>query len=173
MFPMFHIPDAWMPSIQGSRSHLNTLILHLPLVQPFTSRLADILTMGFAWSRQVVPYVRCNKPPPTIFEVRCHPRADAVCAELDSFFMKHWPFKSQKERNRFFTSQTNRWACLAFPTADDDRLLDTIKVNTLLFLLDGKPARGEPLRVTEISCIFEQTWQRTWISKRASSSTRD
>lgn len=73
-----------------------------------------------------------------MFDIQCHPRADAICAELDSFFMKHWPFKSQKERNRFFTSQTNRWACLAFPMADDDRLLDTVKVNTLLFLLDGK-----------------------------------
>ncbi len=94
--------------------------------------------MGFVWSRQVVPYVPCNKPPPTIFGIECHPRADAVCAELDSFFMEHWPFKNQEERNRFFTSQTNRWACLAFPMADDDRLLDTVKVNTLLFLLDGK-----------------------------------
>lgn len=97
--------------------------------------------MGFVWSRQIVPYVPCNKPPPTIFDIQCHPRADAVCAELDSFYMKHWPFKGQKERNRFFTSQTNRWACLAFPTADDDRLLDTVKVNTLLFLLDGKSTR--------------------------------
>ncbi|KAM0794822.1 aristolochene synthase [Usnea florida] len=98
--------------------------------------------MGFVWSRQVVPYVPCNKPPPTIFDLECHPRADAVCAELDSFFMKHWPFKDQKERNRFFASQTNRWACFAFPMADDDRLLDTVKVNTLLFLLDGKFAHG-------------------------------
>ena len=54
--------------------------------------------------------------------------------------MKHWPFKTQKERNRFFTSQTNRWACYAFPMADDDRILDTVKANTLLFLLDGKCA---------------------------------
>ena len=97
--------------------------------------------MGFVWSRQVVPYVPCDKPPPTIFDIQCHPRADAVCAELDSFFMKHWPFKTQKERNRFFTAQTNRWGCLAFPMADDDRVVDTIKVNTLLFLLDGKLAR--------------------------------
>lgn len=140
-FPMFHKPEAWTPTIHNSRSRLNTLILSLPLVQIFTSRLADILTMGFVWSPQVVPYVPCNKPPPTIFDIQCHPRADAVCAELDSFFMKHWPFKYQKDRNRFFTSQTNRWGCLAFPMADDDRLLDTVKVNTLLFLLDGKSAR--------------------------------
>lgn len=141
MFPMFHKPESWSPSFQTSRSRLNTLILNLPLVQPFTSRLADILTMGFVWSRQVVPYVPCNKPPPTIFDIKCHPRADAVCAELDAFFLKHWPFKNQKERNRFFASQTNRWACLAYPMADDDRLLDTVKVNTLLFLLDGKSGR--------------------------------
>ena len=138
MFPMFHKPEAWTPSISSSRSRLDTFLLNLPLVQPLTSRLADILTMGFVWSRQVVPYVPCNTPPPTILDCQCHPRADAVCAELDSFFMKHWPFKSQKERNRFFTSQTNRWACYAFPMADDDRFLDTVKVNTLLFLLDGK-----------------------------------
>ena len=141
MFPMFHQPEAWKLSVNSSRSRLDTLVLNLPLIQPFTSRLADILAMGFVWSRQVVPYVPSNKPPLTNFDVQCHPRADAVCAELDSFFMKHWPFKSQKERNRFFTSQTNRWACYAFPMADDDRLVDTVKVNTLLFLLDGKCAQ--------------------------------
>lgn len=70
------------------------------------------------------------------FDIQCHPRADAVCAELDSFFIQHWPFKSQEERNRFLNSQTNRFACWALPLADDDRLLDTVKVNTLLFLLD-------------------------------------
>ena len=141
MFPMFHKPEAWTPSINKSRSRLDSFILNLPFVQPFTSRLANILTMGFVWSRQVVPYVPCNKPPPTIFDIQCHPRADAVCAELDSLFMKHWPFKTQKERNRFFTSQTNRWACYAFPMADDDRILDTVKANTLLFLLDGTCAQ--------------------------------
>ena len=138
MFPMFHKPEDWTLLADSSRSGLNTFILSLPLVQTFTSRLAEILTMGFVWSRQVVPYVPCNKPPPSIFDIQCHPRADAVCAELDSLFMKHWPFKNQKERNRFFTAQINRWACLSFPMADDDRLLDTVKVNTLLFLLDGK-----------------------------------
>lgn len=140
-FPMFHKPEAWTPTIHNSRSRLNTLILSLPLAQIFTSRLADIPTMGSVWFPQVMPYVPCNKSPPTIFDIQCHPRADAVCAELDSFFMKHWPFKNQKDRNRFFTSQTNRWGCLAFPMADDDRLLDTVKVNTLLFLLDGNSAR--------------------------------
>ena len=148
---MFHKPEEWTPSSYSFRSRLNALILGLPLVQSFTSRLADVLTMGFVWSRQVVPYVPCNKPPPTIFDLECHPRADAVCAELDSFFMKHWPFKNQKERDRFFASQTNRWACFAFPMADDDRLLDTVKVNTLLFLLDGKSARGSQIhRVCEL-----------------------
>lgn len=92
--------------------------------------------MVFVWSRQIVSYVPCNKPPPTIFDIQCHSRADAVCAELDSFFIQHWPFKSQEERNRFLNSQTNGFACWALPLADDDRLLDTVKVNTLLFLLD-------------------------------------
>ena len=137
MFPMFHKPAAWAPSLPLSRSHLNELILNLPLVQPFTSRLADVLTMGFAWSKQVVPYVPCNKPPPSIFGVQCHPRADAVCAELDSFFLKNWPWKTQKDKDRFFASQANRWSCYAFCMADDDRLVDTTKMNTVLFLLDG------------------------------------
>ena len=89
--------------------------------------------MSFAW-----PYDPCDKPPPTIFDIECHPQADAVCAELNGFFTKHWPFKDQKERSRFLTSQTNRWACLAYPMADGDRIMDTVKVNTLMFLLDGK-----------------------------------
>ena len=132
---MLHQPQSLLPSVYSS---LNTLISSLRLFQTFTSLLANVLNMGLVRSRQVVPYVPSDKPPPTIFDIRCHPQADTVCAELDSFFVKHWPFKSQKERERFLTSQINRFACLVFPMADDDRLLDMVKLNTLLFLLDGK-----------------------------------
>ena len=122
MFPTFHKPEVCTSSLGSPRSRLNTFLTGLPLVPILTSWLADILTR----SRQLVPYVPCNKPLRRIFEIQCHPRADAVCAKFDSLFMKHWPFKSQRERNRFSAARTNRWACLAFPTAHDDHLLDTV-----------------------------------------------
>lgn len=82
-------------------------------------------------------YVPADKPPPTIFAIRCHPKADQVCAELDEYFFKNWPWKDKATAQQFLRSETNRWACLALPNARDDRILDSVRVNTLLFLLDG------------------------------------
>ena len=84
------------------------------------------------------PYTPNNLPPPTRFAVKCHPRADEVCSELDDFFSKHWPWENEQAREKFVVSDTNRWACWALPLAKDDRILDATKLLTLFFLLDGK-----------------------------------
>ena len=98
-------------------------------------------------------YVPADKPPPTIFAIRCHPKADQVCAELDEYFFKNWPWKDKATAQQFLRSETNRWACLALPNARDDRILDSVRVNTLLFLLDGT---SSPL----LSCWFFPSIQR-------------
>ena len=83
-------------------------------------------------------YTPNSNPPPTRFAAKCHPRADEVCTELDAFFSEHWPWENERARVKFLAADTNRWACWALPLAKDDRILDSVKVNTLLFLLDGK-----------------------------------
>lgn len=83
-------------------------------------------------------YVPEDHPPPSRFDLKCHPRADEVCAELDAFFATYWPWPNEKARQKFLDSDTNRWACWSLPLVRDDRVLDSVKVNTLLFLLDGK-----------------------------------
>ena len=116
---------------------MHSIIIKVPFVDSVIRLLLDPLKMGNSVSIPALPYIPHNKPPPTVFAIKCYPKADEVCRELDSFFLKHWPFKDQKERNRFFASQTNRWACYALPLVRDDRIIDSVKVNTLLFLLDG------------------------------------
>lgn len=83
-------------------------------------------------------YTPEDKPPSSRFEVKCHRRADEVCTELDAFFATHWPWPDEQARQKFIAADTNRWACWALPLVRDDRMLDSVKVNTLLFLLDGK-----------------------------------
>lgn len=83
-------------------------------------------------------YTPQDAPPPSRFDVKCHPRADEVCAELDAFFATYWPWEDERARQKFLAADTNRWACWALPLVRDDRLLLSVKVNTLLFLLDGK-----------------------------------
>ena len=87
----------------------------------------------------VKPYVPVDEPPPTIFEIKLHPEWQRVCKDLDAFFVNNWPaFKDQKSKDKFLSSDTNKWACWALPLAKSDRLYDSVRVNTLLFLLDGK-----------------------------------
>ena len=88
--------------------------------------------------RKRVPYNPDARPPPTVFPITYHPQADHVCAELDAFFYRYWPWKSEAAREHFLRSEINRWACLAFPLAREDRIMEACRVNTLLFLLDGE-----------------------------------
>lgn len=81
-------------------------------------------------------YTPDDLPPPSRFQPKCHPRADEVCAELDAFFATYWPWENEKARQKFIAADTNRWACWSFPLVRDDRIVNAVKVDTLLFLLD-------------------------------------
>ena len=95
---------------------------------------------GFATNGHVKKplYTPDDQPPPTRLEVACHPRADEVCAELDAFFGTYWPWPNEKARQQFIATDTNRWGCWSLPWVRDDRIVNSVRVNTLLFLLDGK-----------------------------------
>lgn len=82
-------------------------------------------------------YQPTNNASSTRFAAKCHPDADAICAELDAFLAQNWPWANDRAREEFLKTDCNRWACWALPLARSDRILDTVKVNTLLFLLDG------------------------------------
>ncbi|KAL8792089.1 MAG: hypothetical protein Q9195_005344 [Heterodermia aff. obscurata] len=81
-------------------------------------------------------YTPDDQPYASRFEVASHPRADEVCAELDAFFATYWPWPNEKARQKFLATDTNRWGCWSLPLVKDDRIVDSVKVNTLLFLLD-------------------------------------
>ena len=76
-------------------------------------------------------------PGSTRFPVKCHPQTDKVCEELNKYFCEHWPWRNERERELFLTAELNKWACMALPFVNDDRIVDAVKVNTLLFLFDG------------------------------------
>ncbi|KAL8860535.1 MAG: hypothetical protein Q9198_010569, partial [Flavoplaca austrocitrina] len=94
------------------------------------------LELQVAQMRKQPGYLPEDIPPPTSFGIKCHPKADQVCAELDEYFFKNWPWEDKAAGQKFLRSETNRWACLALPNARDDRIYDSVRVNTLLFLLD-------------------------------------
>lgn len=81
-------------------------------------------------------YLPNDDPGLTRFAVKCHPRADEICAELDNFYLENWPFENETERQSFVSSKITRWACLAVPLAADDRIYDLAKLQALFFLLD-------------------------------------
>ena len=74
----------------------------------------------------------------TRFETRCHPNADAVCAEVDAFFTEHWPWPSDAVRDSFLKTEAARWPCWAYPYAKNERIVDATKLVVLFYLLDGR-----------------------------------
>ncbi|KAL8838626.1 MAG: hypothetical protein Q9170_002072 [Blastenia crenularia] len=92
-------------------------------------------------------------PPPTIFPIKCHPKTDEVCSKLDEYFYTNWPWKDEATGQKFLRSETNRWACLALPHARDDRIYDSVRVNTLLFLLDDV---AEDLSISEGQDLYKR-----------------
>lgn len=77
-------------------------------------------------------------PPPSLFEPKCHPLEKQVTAEVDGYFLQHWPFPNEKVRKKFVTAGFSRVTCLYFPLAKEDRIHFACRLLTLLFLIDGK-----------------------------------
>lgn len=53
-------------------------------------------------------YQPTNNASSTRFAAKCHPDADAVCAELDAFFPQNWPWANDRAREEFLKTDCNR-----------------------------------------------------------------
>jgi aristolochene synthase len=76
-------------------------------------------------------------PPPSLFVAKCHPLEKQITAEVDGYFLTHWPFKTAKERKKFVAAGFSRVTCLYFPLSLDDRIHLACRLLTILFLIDG------------------------------------
>ncbi|KAI0418209.1 Aristolochene synthase in complex with 12,13-Difluorofarnesyl diphosphate [Xylaria grammica] len=70
------------------------------------------------------------------FQLRCHSRLEEIEQEVNEYFMAHWPFPSDKSRERFLGGRFTRCTCMYFPDAKDDRIHFACRLLTLLFLVD-------------------------------------
>lgn len=66
-----------------------------------------------------------------------YPKVEEVSAEVDGWFLQHWPFPNEKARKKFVAAGFSRVTCLYFPLARDDRIASACKLLTILFLIDG------------------------------------
>jgi hypothetical protein len=71
------------------------------------------------------------------FTPKCHPRVEEVSAEVNDYFLQHWPFEDQKARQQFVAAGFPTVTCFYFPAAKDDRIHFACRLLTLLFLIDG------------------------------------
>jgi hypothetical protein len=76
--------------------------------------------------------------PAALFTPKIHPRVAEVTAEVDAFFLKHWPFEHDKARKKFVAAGFSAVTCLYFPEALDDRIAFACRLLALLFLVDGE-----------------------------------
>lgn len=83
--------------------------------------------------RAAVPSV-----PAALFTPKIHPRVAEVTAEVDAFFLKHWPFENDKARKKFVAAGFSAVTCLYFPEALDERITFACRLLALLFLVDGE-----------------------------------
>lgn len=92
---------------------------------------------------------RCSTPPPvpkdsqlpkdlrpTLLNPRKHPNTDAIVREVNAFFLAHWPFKSDKHRQRFVDEGYALFVCILCPSTLGDRLHWGCRLLTTGFLID-------------------------------------
>ncbi|KAE8143183.1 Aristolochene synthase [Aspergillus pseudotamarii] len=65
-----------------------------------------------------------------------HPLVESISAEVNGWFLQHWPFPNEKARKKFVAAGFSRVTCLYFPLARDDRIAYACQLLTILFLID-------------------------------------
>lgn len=78
------------------------------------------------------------EPPPSIFTPICHPLVEQATADVDGYYLQHWPFPNEKARKKFVAAGFSRVTCLYFPKALNERIRFACSLLTILFLIDGK-----------------------------------
>lgn len=99
--------------------------LHSPLPKPQDPAKARYIANGW------------NDLPSSDWSSKIHHLEPEITREVDSYFLQHWPFKTEKDRKKFVAAGFTRVTCLYFPLANDDRIALASKLLTILFLIDG------------------------------------
>nr|POE75184.1 aristolochene synthase [Quercus suber]POE94735.1 aristolochene synthase [Quercus suber] len=100
---------------------------------------------------------------PSHLEAKCHPLEKQITDEVDTFFLKWWPFDTQKDRKKFVAAGFSRVTCLYFPLSKDDHILEDMSLE------DGSEyneklipiARGDALpdRDIPVQWIMYDLWE--------------
>ena len=78
-----------------------------------------------------------QEPPQPFFSPKCHHLEPQITAEVDGYFIEHWPFRNEKAVQKFRDAGFSRVTCCYYPEALDDRIHFGCRLLTLLFLIDG------------------------------------
>ncbi|WQF84269.1 Putative isoprenoid synthase domain superfamily [Colletotrichum destructivum] len=92
-------------------------------------------TLAFAESK-FKQYNPANGVAGALFRAKLHPREPEISAEVNSFFLDHWPFVNEEARKRFIAAGFSKVTCFYYPHALDDRISLACRLLTLLFLVD-------------------------------------
>ena len=76
-------------------------------------------------------------PPPAILIPKIHPLEPQVTAEVEAYFIKHWPFPNVRAIQKFRDAGFSYVTCCYYPEALPDRIHFGCRLLTLLFLIDG------------------------------------
>jgi aristolochene synthase len=74
---------------------------------------------------------------PSTWVSASYPKVDEVSAQVEGWFLRHWPFPNEEAKKKFVAAGFSRVTCLYFPLARDDRIGSACKLLTILFLIDG------------------------------------
>jgi aristolochene synthase len=110
----------------------------------FPHSLGAARVLPIEQDKKRMPTLVKDLPPPSKFHPSVHPHVDSVAAELDDYFLRNWPFRSEKERAKFRAAGFSRVTCLYFPLAMDDRIGFACRLLTVLFLIDGRYHLTQP-----------------------------
>lgn len=94
-------------------------------------------SMGTGLAVASAPAAQSNAIPPSRLVAKCHRLEKQITAEVDGYFLAHWPFKNDREREKFVAAGFSRVTCLYFPMSMDERMHLACRLLTILFLIDG------------------------------------
>ena len=89
-----------------------------------------------------------QEPPPAILIPKIHPLEPQVTAEVEAYFIEHWPFPNGKAVQKFRDAGFSYVTCCYYPEALPDRIHFACRLLTLLFLIDGMTLPSSPNSTT-------------------------
>lgn len=129
------------PTLLNSRKNISSVLnkhhfLYLPKMS-VKVQSQPIIADHLPKQAHVKAVINQWKIPSSIWDSLCHPRADEVIEEVDSYFLQHWNFPNEKAKKTFIDAGFSRVTSLYFPKALDNRIHFACRLLTVLFLIDG------------------------------------